>query len=266
MTNKPVMIASGYLPLSHRGRGLKASDGWVLRLPIPSLAWLTCLLPLSSFVFCVVWSLIYNFEDSTFTHCKVPNFLPSISAAIGNYKTQRLVWGAAIAVHAVPRFLFTSMYRKYYRDVLRNRAQRLATLACALNIIENIALIGLTFIPSAYNYAIHEKCFMTFMVTSELYMVLTCILLTRYREQPADNVENRSLRLKYQLLAINMVSFALAGYFFIRHNLHCEPGVYSLFALCEYVVVLTNMAFHMTASWDFHGRIVTVDQFGIDIS
>lgn len=72
--------------------------------------------------------------------------------------------------------------------------------------------------------AIHEKCFMTFMLTSELYMVMTCILLSRFRAQPPNNVESKSLRLKYQLLAINMVSFALAGYFFIRHNLYCEPG------------------------------------------
>lgn len=72
--------------------------------------------------------------------------------------------------------------------------------------------------------AIHEKCFMTFMVTSELYMVLTCVLLTRYRAQPPSNVESKSLRLKYQLLGINVVSFVLAGYFFIRHNLYCEPG------------------------------------------
>lgn len=65
---------------------------------------------------------------------------------------------------------------------------------------------------------------MTFMLTSEMYMVLTCVLLTRHRAQPPSNVESKSLRLKYQLLAINMVSFALAGYFFIRHNLYCEPG------------------------------------------
>lgn len=262
MPSKPVMInTGGYLPLNYR-----QSKGFVIRIPFEKLAWSTCLLPLSSFVFCVVWSLLYNFEDSTFTHCKVPNFLPSISAAIGNYRTQRFVWGAAIAIHAGPRFLFTSMYRRYYKDILSNKAQLWASIACILNIVENVALIGLTFIPSAYNYAIHEKCFMTFMLTSELYMVMTCILLSRFRAQPATNVESKSLRLKYQLLAINMVSFALAGYFFIRHNLYCEPGVYSLFALCEYVVVLTNMAFHMTASWDFHGRLITVDQYGIDIS
>lgn len=83
---------------------------------------------------------------------QVPNFLPSISAAIGNYRTQRFVWGTAIAVHAGPRFLFTSMYRQYYKDILTNGAQKLASIACFLNIIENVALIGLTFIPSAYNY------------------------------------------------------------------------------------------------------------------
>ncbi|KAG8323259.1 Post-GPI attachment to proteins factor 2 [Homalodisca vitripennis] len=148
MPSKPVMVnTTGYLPLNYR-----QSKGFVVRIPFEKLAWSTCLLPLSSFVFCVIWSLLYNFDDSTFTHCKVPNFLPSISAAIGNYRTQRFVWGTAIAVHAGPRFLFTSMYRQYYKDILNNGAQKLASVACFLNVVENVALIGLTFIPSAYNY------------------------------------------------------------------------------------------------------------------
>lgn len=86
---------------------------------------------------------------------QVQNFLPSISAAIGNYRTQRFVWGTAIAIHAIPRFIFAAIYRQYYRDVLNDKAQKLATLACVLNVIENIALIGLTFINSAYNYGIN---------------------------------------------------------------------------------------------------------------
>lgn len=63
-------------------------------------------------------------------------------------------------MHAVPRFLFTTIYRRYYRDVLNNRAQRWANVAIALNVIENVALIGLTFIPSAYNYGVYRVPFL----------------------------------------------------------------------------------------------------------
>jgi hypothetical protein len=35
--------------------------------------------------------------------------------------------------------------------------------------------------------------------------------------------------MKYQLLAVNLTSFAMAIYFFIRHNSYCEPyGKYHL--------------------------------------
>nr|CAD7411014.1 unnamed protein product [Timema poppensis] len=157
-----------------------------------------------------------------------------------------------------PRFLIARMYYKYYQSVLYHWIHFLAAIACWLNVAENLALVGLTFISSSENYSVHEKCFMMFMVTSELYMMLTCYLLRSMRCQPPDNVETRSLRIKYQLLVVNVISFALAAYCFLRHNWYCEPGVYSLFSLCEYVVVLTNMGFHMTASWDFHGRELLV--------
>nr|CAD7412140.1 unnamed protein product [Timema cristinae] len=247
-----VMIGTDYLPLHHK------SKGHALRVPFSKLAWITVSLPLLGFIFCVIWSILFNYERSTYTHCEVANYLPSISAAIGSYSPQNQVWKTAIFIHAGPRFLIARMYYKYYQSVLYHWIHFLAAIACWLNVAENLALVGLTFISSSENYSVHEKCFMMFMVTSELYMMLTCYLLRSMRCQPPDNVETRSLRIKYQLLVVNVISFALAAYFFLRHNWYCEPGVYSLFSLCEYVVVLTNMGFHMTASWDFHGRELLV--------
>ncbi|XP_046388823.1 post-GPI attachment to proteins factor 2-like [Ischnura elegans] len=253
----------GYLPLLQKDIVRRES---YFKLPFGKLAWITVSLPLCSFIFCVVWSIVYDFEESTFTHCAVPNFLPSISAAIGSFYPQRYVWNLAIAMHAGPRLMVASMYYKYYLSILSSRWHYVAKIACWLNVIENLALIGLTFISSADNYAIHEKCFITFMVTSEVYMSLTCYLLRSARNIPPSNVESLSLRMKWKLVAVNVISFLAAAYLFVRHNMYCEPWVYSAFAFCEYIVVLTNMAFHMTAYWDFHDRHLLFHQYGFTLS
>lgn len=100
-------------------------------------------LPLFSFIFCVLWSVLYFYDRSTATHCGVTNYLPSISAAIGNYQPQRFVWQCAILLQALPRFLIAQQYLKHNRSRIRGR-RALAYLAFLLNSIENIALVGLS--------------------------------------------------------------------------------------------------------------------------
>ena len=41
-------------------------------------------------------------------------------------------------------------------------------------------------------------------------------------------------------------------YCYWRHNAYCEPGLYSVFSLAEYLVVLTNILLHSTAARDFN--------------
>ncbi|XP_047477961.1 LOW QUALITY PROTEIN: post-GPI attachment to proteins factor 2-like [Penaeus chinensis] len=235
----------------------------VVRIPLRRLAVVTVSLPFGAFFLCIYLSLRHNFDLSTATHCGVPNYLPSISSAIGEFVPQRYIWRAAIAVHSAPRFLIAAMYNSFMNRILPNIKfyRNAVKVTTALNVIENIALLGLSFVSSKENYDIHKMYFIIFMVCSELYMVLTCLLLRDHKRRLTTPMEQLAYKKKKQLMTANLTSFFIALYFFYRHNTYCEPGMYSVFAFLEYIVVLTNMGFHMAAYYDFHNHDLVVAEW-----
>ncbi|XP_009699664.1 PREDICTED: post-GPI attachment to proteins factor 2, partial [Cariama cristata] len=125
-------------------------DGILFRLRFTTLAVGTVFCPLFGFLFCVIWSLLFHFQETTATHCGVPNYLPSISAAIGGEAPQRYC--------SPPRYL------------------RLCHFNLLLNLLENFALLILTYVSSSENYAIHKNAFVVFITSALGHMLLTCIL------------------------------------------------------------------------------------------
>jgi hypothetical protein len=112
----------------------------------------TVSLPLFSFIFCVIWSIMFFFDQSVSTHCHVWNYLPSISAAIGAFQPQAIVWQTAIVIHFLPRLTVTWMYWNFYNRVVRRNRQQVANLAILLNLVENVCLLGLSLYNSTDFY------------------------------------------------------------------------------------------------------------------
>ncbi|KPM09764.1 protein kinase C-binding protein [Sarcoptes scabiei] len=193
------------------------------------LSIVTLSLPLFGFVFCIFWSLFFNFTDSTSTHCGVNNYLPSVSASIGSFAPQKYFWRSTVAVHSTPRFLVSYVY---YRSLHRSKC------LFTINWIEISALLGLSVVSSTESFLFHAYCFLIFILTSFFGMLLHLF---------QDELWSR---LKLRLFCYNTCSWIFALIFYIRHNSHCETGIYTLFALAEYVFVLTNMIFHFQAYYD----------------
>ncbi|CAG5118200.1 unnamed protein product [Candidula unifasciata] len=230
----------------------------LFQLNFPVMGKIVCGLPLFATFFCVVWSLMFDFHASTATHCKVRNYLPSVSAAIGGFSPQRYVWRICICLHATPRLMIAIAYYSYHTSVHFGRDNELyktvAALASLCNIVEVSSLVALTYISSNENHDLHENLFISFIVASLLYMILTIYLMLKrqaFKGALFTNEESKSLRLKKLLFTTNVVVFLLSVYIFFRHNWYCEPGAYTLFAGCEYAVVVTNIFFHYTAVLDF---------------
>lgn len=234
-------------------------DRPLIQLPFTSFAVGTVLLPLTGLIACLFISLVYHFEDSTYTHCQVSNYLPSISSAISRIP-ERYIWRCCIGLHSAPRYLVAVAYFNFYRGRFSRRLPELllSILALVCSLAENTGLLLLTYVSSTETYDIHKKGFIVFIASSLLHMLITCRLWHVIRTHYVNPEEILSQRWKLRLFLFNISCCLAAAYFFRRHNKFCEPGIYTLFALFEYLVVFSNMAFHMTAFWDFGSKEVIV--------
>lgn len=109
-----------------------------IKIPFQELAIATATAQISSLVFCLAWSIKFNFHESTATHCRVDNYLPSLSATL-DFTPQRDVWRAFIGLTSPPRYFIAYLY---YRIIFRSK------ILLFLHWLEVTALIGLSMVDS----------------------------------------------------------------------------------------------------------------------
>lgn len=236
------------------------------KLSFKNVCLVTVACPLFALVVCFVTGYIFQYNDIHETHCRVFNIVPSISAITG-ISPQRYLWRICVAFHIGPRLIIAAVHRAYHLNLIHPNAHPVAQwnarwwLAAAfyLNIIETGALCGVTYISNRENYPAHEKLFITFMVSSLMHM-LACIKAIRLVAETRNNLAEVQcgLDLKKKLLTISLVCTVGLVAFFLQHRLLCHRMAFSMFALCEYVIALANMAFHVTVILDFPTEYLVV--------
>ncbi|XP_016404612.1 post-GPI attachment to proteins factor 2-like isoform X2 [Sinocyclocheilus rhinocerous] len=199
-------------------------DKPLIRVPFTRLAVITVCLPLLGLVACIVLALLYHYNDATYTHCEVPNYLPSISAAI-SLTPERYIWRFSIGLHSAPRFLVAAAYLSFYRGRFSRRLteQLLSALTFLLALSENVGLLLLTYVSSNETYSVHKSGFILF-IDSLFHMMCTCKLWSLIAKYSLSAEEMKSYRRKLRLFLFNGFFGLLAAYFYKRHNAYCEAG------------------------------------------
>eukprot|EP00123_Amoebidium_parasiticum_P006631 comp17541_c1_seq1/m.17107 comp17541_c1_seq1/g.17107 ORF comp17541_c1_seq1/g.17107 comp17541_c1_seq1/m.17107 type:complete len:250 (-) comp17541_c1_seq1:363-1112(-) len=218
------------------------------------LIFVGCASPVAGLLFCIIYSLMYNFDDVNNTHCKVANIVPSLSSCIGNHHPQVYVWRMAVAVMLGQRLVDSFAYHTYLNTGPVRRStyhHSLNHLHLFLMLTENMALVLLTYVSSTENHPVHVAAFTTFITSSQLHMGLLAYLYKLSKGGMMIEEEHRSYRWKLQCLQVNVTVMALACYLYYRHNTYCEPYMYSLFSSCEWTVVFSNIWYHYSAVLDF---------------
>uniref|UniRef100_A0A3Q2PH15 Acyltransferase PGAP2 n=1 Tax=Fundulus heteroclitus TaxID=8078 RepID=A0A3Q2PH15_FUNHE len=149
-------------------------DRPLIRVRFTTFAVATVLLPLTGLLVCLVTSLLYHYEDATYTHCQVSNYLPSISAAISR-PPEIYIWRSCIGLHSAPRYLVAAAYFSFYRGRFAGRLLELLLSGVALlcSVAENTGLVLLTYVASTEAYKVHKYGFIVFIACSLLHMLIT---------------------------------------------------------------------------------------------
>ncbi|KAI6177128.1 Ribosomal-L16 domain-containing protein [Aphelenchoides bicaudatus] len=207
-----------------------------------------------------VINLLLHWDEATRTHCGVPNWLPSVSAAVASYAPERYIWRLFIGIHGSPRIVLAIAYRNLILKSPLGPARSLVwfplacNFACFLNIVEVVCLLLLTSISSIDDYFLHKLAFIGFATCGICFMFLSTWLYDKSGRRRTSQLGEKSFQYKVSCCAISTISLFMALYFFYRHNTYCETGIYTLFALCEYSVIIFNILFHSTLYYDFHSR------------
>ncbi|XP_062867294.1 post-GPI attachment to proteins factor 2 isoform X2 [Trichomycterus rosablanca] len=182
-------------------------------------------LPLIGFFACITLSILYHYNEATYTHCQVNNYLPSVSAAI-SLTPERYIWRFCIGLHSAPRLLISTTYFNFYRGRFARQTMDLllSVFTFFLALTENIGLLLLTYVCSTENYSLHKYGFITFVSSSLLHMLCTCKLWRVISKYSLSSEDVTSYRYKFRLFLFSICCCGLAAYFFRRHNKYCEPG------------------------------------------
>ena len=189
---------------------------------------------LSGLVACVAIAAILHPDSTTSTHCGVYNFFPSLSSAIGNEDPERTIWKVSVSLFNVLLILDSFVM---YHNLLKHGASVLnARFLFLAKVFSLIGLYLLTFVNSTQNHGLHLAGFVVWLIFGALYMI-SFALTIRSLPEPF-RLPSFAGKFLWRFYLVYFSCFPLSCFLYWLHNATCWPGVYSLFGMVEFTLVI----------------------------
>lgn len=197
-----------------------------------------------------------------------PQLVPSISATIGGHAPQRYIWRICIAMMVTVRIFEGFVQYGHYRAVASanghgDKLDALNGTVLATHTLQQFCLALLSYVSSDDYFPAHEAGFVGFAVFNVLHMISTMLLLRRCHGAALHKAPRVSFAWRWRKLCmgVNFALIAVMPYLYLRHERWCEPYLYSLFCVCEWLFVASNIAFLCAIYVDaVNWRLTVTDQ------
>ncbi|KAI9850988.1 MAG: hypothetical protein M1838_004680 [Thelocarpon superellum] len=172
-------------------------------------------------------------------------WIPSVSATIGDRFPERSVFQFFIALTSGPRFALILLW--YIMTARPNST--LPLFVAGMGIFRTLTCGGWTYVTSTDDHHWHDVYMISYLVAT-LPWSLGCLALS-----PPNR---RAIRYRKVLAAAFFGNLVPLVYFFIQHKVHRVAGAYTIYAVFEWNAVLLDVAFDAVTYLDFDGFEVIV--------
>jgi hypothetical protein len=191
------------------------------------------ILPYFAFFSCIGLTILKDLKRATEGVCNQHNnFLPTISSSTACCYPQSFIWHFCFGFSSFPRYYFgyVQMNQRLSRPYIAH--PKYYALAERTN--------GLV-------HFFELTCLLILSYISLLHMLFTVgidYMWPRTIHGRLTELEKKLRAKRLRLFLINMSSFFISIYCYVRHVRFCEPFIYSIHSLFEYSFILTNIAYH----------------------
>ncbi|KAJ1658542.1 Protein cwh43 [Dispira simplex] len=178
-------------------------------------------------------------------------WLPSVSATIGDRYPARALFQILIALTAGPRFLLVLLWFTLCRSSPWGRQSWTPNLLLGIGLVRTISCGGWVYITSSDDHNTHDVAMITYMLCTLPYMAW---MLRTTSYTPLAFTDVRGLRIAKKWRWITSLGFfgtiIPLVYFFIQHKVHHVPGAYSIYAIFEWTLIILDVAFDAAAVYE----------------